>query len=92
MQDVKDGERIDRYFGGVRAGDTLVGAIREFTMMKSSTRHKAKGAFHEAKGAIKDKVGKLTNNFALQAKGKVEKFAGKIQRKIGRVEKALKKS
>jgi uncharacterized protein YjbJ (UPF0337 family) len=74
------------------AGNILVGAAWEFTMMKRSTKDRAKGAFHEVKGTIKDKLGKLTNNSALEAKGKVEKFAGKIQKKIGQVRRTFERS
>jgi uncharacterized protein YjbJ (UPF0337 family) len=61
------------------------------TMMKRSTKNKAKGIFHELKGTIKSKAGKLTTNRSLEAKGIVEKIAGKIQKKIGQVEKAVEK-
>jgi uncharacterized protein YjbJ (UPF0337 family) len=70
---------------------TFHGSNKGFTMMKRSTKDKAKGIFHEWKGTIKGKAGKLTNNPGLEAKGIVEKIAGKIQRKLGQVEKTVEK-
>jgi uncharacterized protein YjbJ (UPF0337 family) len=63
----------------------------EVTIMKRSTKDKARGTFHEVKGAIKAGAGRLTGNRALQAKGVAEKTAGKIQKKLGQVEKAIEK-
>lgn len=60
------------------------------SVMKSSTKDKAKGKFHEIKGKVKEKAGQLTNDPGLQARGKVEKAAGKLQGKLGQVKKALK--
>jgi len=63
--------------------------IKGVTMMKRSTKDKAKGKLHEIKGKVKEKAGQLTNDRGLQARGKVEKAAGKVQGKLGQVEKAL---
>jgi uncharacterized protein YjbJ (UPF0337 family) len=61
------------------------------TIMKQSTKDKAKGKFHEVKGKVKEQVGRATNNPDLEADGQVEEIGGKVQKKIGEVENVLDK-
>jgi uncharacterized protein YjbJ (UPF0337 family) len=63
--------------------------VRDFIIMKSSTKDKIKGGFREAKGKVKEEAGKVTGNPDLHDRGTVEKTGGKVQRKIGDVEKVF---
>ena len=62
---------------------TAAFVLRDFVLMKSSTKDKIKGGFREAKGKVKEKAGETTGNPNLRDRGTAEKAGGKVQRKIG---------
>jgi uncharacterized protein YjbJ (UPF0337 family) len=74
-----------------RTGTAALNPAKGETVMKPSTKDKAKGKFHEIKGKIKEKAGQLTHNPSLQAEGIVEEASGKVQGILGQVEKTLEK-
>jgi uncharacterized protein YjbJ (UPF0337 family) len=74
-----------------RSGGAAQNPAKGATVMKPSTKNKAKGRFHAMKGKVKEKAGQLTNNPRLEAEGIVEKAGGKVQGIIGKAEKALEK-
>jgi uncharacterized protein YjbJ (UPF0337 family) len=74
-----------------RSGGAAQNPGKGATVMKPSTKDKAKGKFHEIKGKVKEKAGQLTNKPGLEAEGIVEKAGGKVQGIIGKAEKALEK-
>ena len=63
--------------------------VRDFVLMKSSTKDKIKGGFKEAKGKVKEKAGKATGDPDLRDRGTLERAGGKVQRKIGDVKKVF---
>lgn len=63
--------------------------LRDFVLMKSSTKDKIKGGFREAKGKVKEKAGNTTGNPNLRDRGTAEKAGGKLQRKVGDLKKVF---
>ena len=68
---------------------TAAFVLRDFVLMKSSTKDKIKGGFREAKGKVKEKAGSATGNPNLRDRGTAEKAGGKVQRKIGDLKKVF---
>jgi uncharacterized protein YjbJ (UPF0337 family) len=68
---------------------TAAFVLRDFVLMKSSTKDKIKGGFREAKGKVKEKAGNATGNPNLRDRGTAEKAGGKVQRKIGDLKKVF---
>jgi uncharacterized protein YjbJ (UPF0337 family) len=63
--------------------------VRDFVLMKSSTKDKIKGGFREAKGKVKENAGDATGNPNLRDRGTTEKAGGKVQRKVGDLKKVF---
>jgi uncharacterized protein YjbJ (UPF0337 family) len=59
------------------------------SLMKSSTKDRAKGRAEEAKGKIKEKAGRALGNPRMEDEGTAERVSGKVQRKIGEVKKVF---
>jgi len=68
---------------------TAAFVLRDFVLMKSSTKDKIKGGFKEAKGKVKEKAGSATGNPNLRDRGTAEKAGGKVQQKIGDLKKVF---
>jgi len=63
--------------------------VRDFVLMKSSTKDKIKGGFKEAKDKVKEKTGDATGDTNLRDRGTAEKAGGTVQRKIGDLKKVF---